>query len=388
MPLCHAHVRSALLRHATDFVAARVGKKFESMLAMGGFKPQPDAAALKEQQEAAQEDGAAAASSSKKKKKKTSSPATENWRIFSLILGDQWTPTYIAVLNRYGQLIDHLCLHHLKSNASARGRNSERLDQSGRLQYQRKKDDVRKLLELVFTHAPKLLLLDASSMDARYFKEDLKSKILLDRAPDLRVEFVDPQLSRIYMNSARAELEFKEFPRNLRQAISLGRRALDPISEFAGVYSGPIDAAQWSESANTSAQLMNSIRAAGKNEDEVLKDVVAAATNALQNDMLALNMHPLQRMLPTRTLLATLQRTLVRMVNYVGIDVNKIQQRPWLTGTLQFLSQDWVRLRRKCCSTTRRRGYLASREELLTKEAVAAAAAAAAAASAVSRRRV
>jgi hypothetical protein len=44
--------------------------------------------------------------------------------------------------------------------------------------------------------------------------------------PNIRIEYIDPQIGRIYMNSARAELEFKEFPKLLRQAISLGRTAL------------------------------------------------------------------------------------------------------------------------------------------------------------------
>jgi transcription elongation factor SPT6 len=372
VPLCHAHVRSSLLRHAVEFVSNRIGKKFNDMLCMGGFKP--DSHTMKD----SQGDADSSSSSSKKKKKKSYSSSHENWRIFSLILGDQWTPTYIAVLNRYGQIIDHACLHHLKSNASNKGKNGDQqLNESERLALTRKKEDTKKFRDLVITHSPKLILIDASSMEARYFKEDLRNKILanLDQINDISIEFADPQLSRIYMNSARAELEFKEFPRNLRQAISLGRKALDPISEFAGVYSGPIDSNQWYESANTSAQLMNSIRAGGKNEEALKKDVVAAATNALQNDMLALNMHPLQRMLPTRILLSTLQRTLVRMVNYVGVDINKIQQRPWLTGTLQFLTGLGPIKAKMLLDYAKKRGYLASREELFTKDDTANAAA-------------
>jgi hypothetical protein len=114
-----------------------------------------------------------------------------------------------------------------------------------------------------------LIVVDATNMDSRAFKDELTTKTLLDY-PQIRVEFVDPEVSRIYMNSARVELEFQSYPRNLRQAISMGRQSLDPIAEFTGLYSGPIDAEQWSDSANTSAQLMHSIQS-GRNEDEALK---------------------------------------------------------------------------------------------------------------------
>jgi len=360
VPLCHAHVRSTLLRHAQDFVAARIGKQLNERLTVSGYKP-------KEGLYSSVDDDAAASAGGKRKRKKG---VNDNWRIFSMVVGDAHSPTHLAVLNRYGQLVDHLCLHHIKSTASARGRNDQPLNESERLQYARKKEDSKRLQELVKTHDPRLVLLDAASLDARHLKDDLRTRLLMDR-PEIDIEFADPSLSRIYMNSARAELEFKEHPRALRQAISLGRQALDPVAEFAGVFSGPMDASQWTDSANTSAQLMNAIRA-GRNEDDALrKDVVAAATNALTNDLLALTLHPLQRMLPQRTVLSALQRTLVRVVNYVGVDINRVQQRPWLAGTLQFLTGLGPLKAKMLLDHAKKRGFIASRAELLSKEALA-----------------
>lgn len=47
------------------------------------------------------------------------------------------------------------------------------------------------------------------------------------------VELVDNELSRIYMNSARAETDFRGYPLLLRQAVSLGRRLQDALLEFS-----------------------------------------------------------------------------------------------------------------------------------------------------------
>lgn len=358
VPICHAHVRSSLLMLGMEYVSGKVARKLMDMVTVAGFKPPQGTA-----QPAAEDDSAS--SSSKRKSKK---PAAEDWRIFSMIVGDKESPSYLAVLNRYGRVVDHACFHFLKSSASARGRNGEALSESERQAYARKKEDIKKFLELVNSYNPKLLLLDASSMDSRFFKEDLRAKILMGR-DDIRIEWHDPEVARIYMNSARAELEFKEYPRNLRQAISLGRKALDPVSEVAGLYSGPMDASQWADSANTSAQLMNSIRA-GKSEDAALKsDVIAAATNALSNDTLALTLHPLQRMVPVPMLLKSMQRTLVRVVNYTGVDINKVQQRPWLSGTLQFLAGLGPIKAKLLLDYVKKRGYLSSRNDLLLSKA-------------------
>src|SRR6185369_11867017 len=94
-----------------------------------------------------------------------------------------------------------------------------------------------KFVQLVNTHKPSLIVIDACSLEAADFKEDLEKKVLVDH-PHIRVELMDPELARIYTHSARAELEFREESKLIRLAISLGRRALDPIAEICGVFSG------------------------------------------------------------------------------------------------------------------------------------------------------
>jgi len=360
LPLCHTFVRTILLRAATEFICTRIDQRLTRQLTMSGFQPRPDSF-----KDAADERGGRG-----RRKKGGASASDEssnyvNWRIFSMIVGDAQSPSYVAVLNRFGGVIDHVCLHFLK--VQTRIRPGEQPTGSERTAAARKKGDVRKFVDMVATHKPKLLVLDASSIEVRQLKDEIRHKILLDY-PDLPIELVDPEVSRIYMNSARAELEFKEYPRNLRQAISLGRRALDPIAEVAGLYSGPGDASQWSESASSSSQLLNNIQS-GRNEEEVMrKDIIAAATNALSNDMLALNLHPCQRMIPTRLFLSTLSRTLCRLVNYQCVDMNRILQRPWLSGSLQFVAGLGPIKAKLLMDYAKKKGYIVLREELQNKE--------------------
>ena len=48
-----------------------------------------------------------------------------------------------------------------------------------------------------------------------------------------RVMYGDAELARAFKQSQRGIAEFPEYPPLLRQAISLGRRLLDPVTEFA-----------------------------------------------------------------------------------------------------------------------------------------------------------
>ena len=368
LPQCEVYVRATLTRLGQQSAFAQISRKLNTTLCIKGFEPTKKAV--------------------KKENEDDDEPDEEqsaNWRIFSFVLGDPQTPSYVVSLNRYGGVLDHLCLHHLKSNASARGQS-----EADRAAYQRKKDDTNRFLKFMASHKPSLLLLDASSMDARGFREDLEKRILpeyeaelvkediLNRS-SLRVEWADPELARIYMNSARAELEFKDYPRPLRMAIGMGRQALDPISEYAGTFSGAVDGEQWAESASASAQLLQSLGSAAQGEDALKRDVVVAATNALVNDMLALRLHPMQRVLPVRGLLQTIQRVLVRRVNYAGVDINKLVSRPWLTGTLQFLNGLGPIKSKLLLDFLKRRSYIAHREELLVSAQPVAAVAAGAA---------
>ena len=55
------------------------------------------------------------------------------------------------------------------------------------------------------------------------------------------------------------------------------------------------------------------------------------------------------------------------MVNYVGVDINKSVQRPWLTGSLQFINGLGQVKAKYLLDYVKKHGYLASRDELQNK---------------------
>ena len=50
------------------------------------------------------------------------------------------------------------------------------------------------------------------------------------------IRMVDPCVSRVYRESEMAEEELQSYPRGLRQAVSLGRFCLDPVSELCRLW--------------------------------------------------------------------------------------------------------------------------------------------------------
>ncbi len=101
------------------------------------------------------------------------------------------------------------------------------------------------------------------------------------------------------MESERGKREFRDYAPLLRQAISIGRRVLDPVSELSACW---------------------------------YQDSVSGAY-----DIQALSLHPLQDRVPLSMLLSALNRTFVSIVNALGVDLNKIVHRPYLSAPLQFV---------------------------------------------------
>ena len=63
-------------------------------------------------------------------------------------------------------------------------------------------------------------------------EEIIQDLVDTDHYPRIEVALMDDNLAKVYANSTRAEQEFREFPSVLRQAVSLGRRMQDPLTEF------------------------------------------------------------------------------------------------------------------------------------------------------------
>ena len=146
------------------------------------------------------------------------------------------------------------------------------------------------------------------------------------------VDLVDDTVSQLFGRSVRGKKEFPEKEVNLKCAIAMARHAKDPLAELTYAYN------------------------------------VASDTGLFGTEMLFLNLHPMQRMLPKTRLLKQYERVLCEAVADVGVDVNLACSHDHLLGSLTFaaglgprkaanLKQNIVRIG----------GAVASRRALLAK---------------------
>uniref|UniRef100_A0A8C2ZF95 SPT6 homolog, histone chaperone and transcription elongation factor n=1 Tax=Cyclopterus lumpus TaxID=8103 RepID=A0A8C2ZF95_CYCLU len=138
----------------------------------------------------------------------------------------------------------------------------------------------------------------APSRDAQMIMEDIKRAISeLEQessVPAVGVELVDNELATLYMNSKRSEVDFREYPPLLRQAVSIARKIQDPLMEYSQVCSS-------------------------------------------DDDILCLKLHPLQEHVVKEDLLCALYCEFINRVNEVGVDVNKSIAHPHTQSLVQFV---------------------------------------------------
>ena len=122
-----------------------------------------------------------------------------------------------------------------------------------------------------------------------------------DEVWECNVEFVDDGVSQLFGRSVRSKKEFPDFPVNHKCAISIGRYAKDPLAEYTYAWS------------------------------------VASDAGIFGTEMLYMNVHPMQRLLPRALLLKEYERVLCDAVASVGTDVNAACQFDHLRGLLLFV---------------------------------------------------
>lgn len=114
------------------------------------------------------------------------------------------------------------------------------------------------------------------------------------------VELVDDSVSQLFGRSVRAKKEFQDKEVNLKCAISIARQGQDPLSELTYAWN------------------------------------VASDAGIFGTEMLYLNIHPLQRLLPKARLLREYERVLCEAVADVGVDINCACNHDHLLGNLSF----------------------------------------------------
>lgn len=114
------------------------------------------------------------------------------------------------------------------------------------------------------------------------------------------VELVDDSVAQLFGRSVRSKKEFPDFAENLKSAISIARYAKDPLAELTYAWS------------------------------------VASDAGLFGTEMLYLNIHPMQQLLPKTLLLRQYERVLCDVVAEVGADLNASCTFDHLRGLLMF----------------------------------------------------
>uniref|UniRef100_A0A8D8RJL4 Transcription elongation factor SPT6 n=1 Tax=Cacopsylla melanoneura TaxID=428564 RepID=A0A8D8RJL4_9HEMI len=161
-----------------------------------------------------------------------------------------------------------------------------------------KESDLLALRNFINSKKPHVIAVSGESREAIMIQKDLEGIIKQlgedEEFPEVKVEIVDNEFSKIYANSLKGESDFKEYPVLLRQAISLARRLQDPLMEFS--------------------QLCTS-------DDEIM----------------CLRYHPLQDNVSKEELLDVITLEFVNRTNEVGVDLNEIVQNPYTSNLVQFI---------------------------------------------------
>ncbi len=149
------------------------------------------------------------------------------------------------------------------------------------------------------------------------------------------VEMVDDNIAQLFGRSVRGKKEFPDSAINLKCAISIARYAKDPLAELTYAWG------------------------------------VASDAGMFGTEMLYMNIHPMQQLLPKSLLLREYERVLCQAVANVGVDINLACKYDHLHGYLSFVPGLGTRKAASLKhSLDRIGGVIASRRDILAKRLV------------------
>ncbi|XP_023242655.1 transcription elongation factor SPT6-like [Centruroides sculpturatus] len=213
----------------------------------------------------------------------------EGIRVLGVAYLPDWeVPAFGAMIDGSGEVTDYLRLPHLLKRKNA-WREKERAEKESVLQALRK---------FIIVKKPHVVAVGGESREALMIVDDIKAILneLMEseQMPAISVELVDNELATVYMNSKKGEMDFRDYPPLLRQAISLARRLQDPLIEFSQLCS----------------------------PDE---------------EIICLKYHQLQEHIPREDLLNALYLEFVNRTNEVGVDINQAIAHPHTSHLVQFV---------------------------------------------------
>lgn len=220
--------------------------------------------------------------------------------------------TYAVVINEEGALVESLRLSNM-------------LDRN------KKPEDLEKLSEFIAKHQPCVIGVSGISPNFKYSLladiQKLVSELRLSgNQAGAEVLIVDNDTALVYQHSKLAAEEFPSQPQGFCFTISLARRLLEPLCEFA--------------------KLAN-----------------------FENSILELPLNPFKSLIPPAELRTRfLDRALINVINLVGVDINKALRNPFYVPLLSFVCGLGPRKAQLLLRTITKRmssGYLERRSDIL-----------------------
>ncbi|KZC13000.1 Transcription elongation factor SPT6 [Dufourea novaeangliae] len=195
---------------------------------------------------------------------------------------------FTCIIAPDGECTDYLRLPHLMKRKNSFREHEKMM----------KEADLLAIKNFIATKKPHVVVIGGESREALMIMSDIKDIITNlveeDQFPMIQVEVCDNELAKVYSNSNRGVLEFRDYPDLLRQAVSLARRTQDPLFEFS--------------------QLCT-----------------------VDDEILCLKYHPLQDQLPKEDLMENIYLEFINRVNEVGVDLNRAVQQPYTANLVQFV---------------------------------------------------
>eukprot|EP00051_Salpingoeca_urceolata_P006099 m.81037 g.81037 ORF g.81037 m.81037 type:complete len:1689 (+) comp14683_c0_seq1:89-5155(+) len=235
-------------------------------------------------------------------------------RVVAVKLGSKQdrTKSFVAYINSAGDCTDWVGLDGLLIWKKSK-RETER---------SRRFEDFETLQKFIEDKRPDVIAVCADTVDCRSFISELEGWPV--RTP---IELVDGNIASVYAASVSSKKEFPEYEPGLRAAISIGRRLQSPEIEMAGLFTS-------------------------------------------EKEVLCLQMHPLQDMLPRNELYDTLSQEMMTVVNRSGVDINAALVQPHKEHVLQFVAGLGPRKAAALLSSIRAElnGRVWAREQLFTMQ--------------------
>lgn len=164
-----------------------------------------------------------------------------------------------------------------------------------------------KFADLVHRRQPDVMAVSGFSSDTHKLLKDLENLVMEKgimgpsyddpetnelRTDHMEIVVVNDEVARLYKDSPRAQAEHPTIPPLTRYCVALAKYLQDPLKEYA----------------------------------------------AVGQDIVSLNFHPCQSLLPEDKLKRCLETSMVDLVNLVGVDINDAVSDPYVANLLPFVS--------------------------------------------------